>query len=323
MSFAQLATREAAIRQSLLLAPLLADIPDETEEAEEPQLPVPVEPEPVRTAIYRPCNNFIQTTSVDTSILLPGEDFQITSVSNGNITSTYIREVSANRWYTVQSSATAPTGARSLQIITQTNGTNIATLVPYQTTTSATTGIVYDGTGTWTSVYTNTIYTNTYLTEVPCPSGGFKQRYRNEVKKTVKNSIKRALKLLDNFGMEKDTKIFLSGEDVEVSHPDSIFKFVITKRDYSNIIRETERPSFSIPFKLALFTKSGIFIATLCVYAENTPMLDQLFMIAMYVKTGNEEDLLRKANYSVHCRDQEVKEILALEYPFMKQKLLR
>jgi hypothetical protein len=129
--------------------------------------------------------------------------------------------------------------------------------------------------------------------------------------------------MLDNFGMEEDSKIFLNGQEVEISHPDSMFKFVITKRKYNNIISATEFPIRSVPFSLELFTKTGIHVANLCVYAEDTPMLDQLFMVAMYVKSGNEEDLLRKANFFSVSPDAELKEIIVNEIDYLKPKLLR
>lgn len=317
MSFAQLATREAAIKQSLLLPNIL----DEIEDTEELQLPV--QTEPIRRTIYTPCTNeIIQTTSINTNPILSGDNFQITAATHNNITSTYIRELSTNRWYELHSSTTVPNGVLTL-LIGNTNDT-ACTLIPYQTTTATTTNLMYGNTCTFTS--SNICFTNahTYLIEVNYPVHEFKpKKYNFGIKKTVKNSIKRALKLLDNFGMEEDTKIFLSGNEVEVSHPDSLFKFVITKRNYDNIIKETEQPGCSTPFRLELFTKSGIYLANLCVYAENTPMLDNLMMVVLYVKSGNEEDLLCKANYSMLTKDQEVKEIIALEYPFMKQKLLR
>lgn len=324
MSFAQLAIREAAINQSLLLAPLLADIPEEIEE--EPQLPAIVTP-PSRSTFITSDSTALITQSVDTNIILPGGEFEITSATTGNITSSYIRNIPTNRWYMVQTSATnVPTNATTLRVMTSTNSTATTIMTPYFTpTTSTTSSIIYDGTGTYTNICSGqVIYTNTYLTEVDCNIHNPNVQRRRDfgVKKLIKGSIKRALKLLDNFGMEEDTKIFLNGEAIEVSHPDSIFKFVIHKDKYNKVSAGITNAIYSTPFKLSLFTKSNIHVADLCVYAENTPMLDQLFMVAMYVKSGNEEDLLRKANYRALCQDKETKEIIVLEHPYMKQKLL-
>lgn len=179
-------------------------------------------------------------------------------------------------------------------------------------------GVLYsNGTGTIfnSSIHDNWWRENTGRIDKPKPRPG--------VKKTVRNTIKRALKMLDNFGMEEDSKIFLNGQEVEISHPDSMFKFVITKRRYDNLLARTEYPIRSVPFSLELFTKTGIHVANLCVYAEDSPMLDQLFMVAMYVKSGNEEDLLRKANFFSVSRDIELKESIVGEIDYLKPKLLR
>jgi hypothetical protein len=230
----------------------------------------------------------------------------------------------------------ARTGDNSTIIVIN-SGTNsfstntVTSNIIYSNSTSTTTNIIYpggpqiyingvlysNGTG---SVFSTSVHDNWWRENTGVCG---KVKPRPSVKKTVKNSIKRALKMLDNFGMEEDSKIFLNGQEVEISHPDSMFKFVITKRRYDNLLARTEFPIHSVPFSLELFTKTGIHIANLCVYAEDSPMLDQLFMVAMYVKSGNEEDLLRKANFFSVSRDIELKENIVGEIGYLKSKLLR
>lgn len=208
---------------------------------------------------------------------------------------------------------------RTFRVIT--SSTTATTSVSTFTTANSSSSTVIHPSTTTSTFFPTTIATYNFGAGCWISSESYKEKDR-PVKKFVKNSIKRALKLLDNFGMEEDAKIFLKGDEIEVSHPDSMFKFVITKRDYNRVLRSTEFPMKSIPFKLELFTKSGIHIANLCVYAEDTPMLDQLFMIAMYVKTGNEEDLLRKANFSSITQDKTLKEIIVSEVDYLSPKLL-
>lgn len=203
-----------------------------------------------------------------------------------------------------------------------TSSTTAITTVSTFTTANSSSSTAIHPTTTTSTFFPSIIATYNYGAGGWVSSESYKEKDR-PVKKFVKNSIKRALKLLDNFGMEEDAKIFLKGDEIEVSHPDSMFKFVITKRDYNKVLRSTEFPMKSIPFRLELFTKSGIHIANLCVYAEDTPMLDQLFMIAMYVKTGNEEDLLRKANFFSVTQDRKLKEIIVSEVEYLRPKLLR
>ena len=135
----------------------------------------------------------------------------------------------------------------------------------------------------------------------------------------AKSSIKRALKLMDNVGLGGDVKVFLGGQEIEVSHPDSLFKFVI-KRPRS-IIDRTVNPGYSTPYSLSLFTKSNVHIADLCVYMKNTPVLDQVLALSMYIKSGSEDLILAQANWSKLTKDVEACEILSLEYPPLRSKL--
>lgn len=303
MSFLRLAEREAEITQTMLLANIF---PEET-----PDLPVPVinpESEPVpavaglialpnNTAIQLPTNGTTRIYTNATGIYVIDGTIGPDQIQTNRIwVNTSATTSSSVTWPYFQEGTATTTGT----CITQT------TLAVYQTENG---NFVYYNGNPQVPVYT----TGRVI--------GGRSRPR-EVKKPVKNSIKRALKLLDNFGMEEDTKIFLKGDEIEVSHPDSSFKFVLTKRRYNNIIERTERPGHGTPFGLELFTKTGIHIANLCVYAVDTPMLDQLFMVAMYVKSGNEEDLLREANFFGITQDKALKELIVSEVDYLEPKLL-
>lgn len=303
MSFLRLAEREAEITQSMLLANIFPD--------EIPDLPVPViEPDP---APATPNTGLIALPN-NTTIQLPSNG---TTRIYTNATGIYITD-----------GTIGPDQIQTNRIWVNTSATSTSSVTwPYfQEGTASTTGTCITQTtiGVYHTDNGNFVYYNgnpcipVYTTgRIVC--GKSKPR---EVRKPVKNSIKRALKLLDNFGMEEDTKIFLKGDEIEVSHPDSLFKFVLTKRRYNNIIERTERPGHGTPFGLELFTKTGIHIANLCVYAVDTPMLDQLFMVAMYVKSGNEEDLLREANFFSITQDKALKELIVSEVDYLEPKLL-
>lgn len=140
------------------------------------------------------------------------------------------------------------------------------------------------------------------------------------VKKSTKQSIKRALKMMTGLGFEEEARIFLRGDTVEVSHPDSMLKFVIKKYSGS-LIRRTEHPGYSTPYELQLYTKGDVHVANLCVYIEETPILDQVLGVAMFIQSGSEEIILSQANWSSLNRDMELREILALEYPYLEKKL--
>ena len=198
--------------------------------------------------------------------------------------------------------------------------------------TSVIVGNTYTGTGS--TIYypndgTNSFYitngtnatgiVNLYYTTT-CNNQPTKIKRGPLIKKSVKNSIKRALNLLSDFGMEEDTKIFLGGETIEVSHPDSIFKFVLKKRR-NTLLYFTEHSSHSTPFELSLYTKNGVYLANLCVVLDKSPILDIVFGIAAFVKSGNEEEILSKANFNQVTQDKKIRELVANEYPFLRKKL--
>ena len=306
MSFLRLAERETEITQTMLLANIFSE--------STPDLPVPViDPEP-EVPVVNPTATGLIALPNNTTIQLPTNCVTHVYV---NTTGIYITEgtigsdqIQTNRIWTNSSAVTSTLDIHPWyqQGTSSTTGTSIT-----QTTVS-----VYETTNGTFVYYNGNPHIPVYTTGRMI---GGKSRLE-KVKKPVKNSIKRALKLLDNFGMEKDTRIFLKGDEVEISHPDSLFKFVITKRKYNSIIERTERPGYSVPFSLELFTKTNIHIANLCVYAIDTPMLDQLMMVAMYVKTGNEEDLLREANFFSITQDKALKELIVSEVDYLEPKLL-
>jgi hypothetical protein len=137
----------------------------------------------------------------------------------------------------------------------------------------------------------------------------------------AKGSIKRALKLMDNVGFGNDIRVFLGGDSVEVSHPDSLFKFLLTKSKYIGLIDKTISPGFSTPYSLQLYTKTDVHVANLCVYLENTPVLDQILAVSMYIKSGDEESILKTANWSSICNDEEICHELIEVYPALESKL--
>lgn len=195
-------------------------------------------------------------------------------------------------------------------------------LAPTHTTPTASTWVQFDATAGW-RIVSNGNFRTAELTEAD------RERMRTiEILrkardfKKAKPSIKRALRLMANFGMEEDVRVFMSGGRIEVSHPDSLFKFVIEKGKKS-LIEHTVRPGFSTPYTLSLYTKSDVHVANLCVYLRDTPVLDQILAISMFIKTGNEEEILKKANFFSLSDDLETRSIISLEKPELSRKLLR
>ena len=191
-------------------------------------------------------------------------------------------------------------------------------------TTSTSTGIYWNGMSDTFFVYANG------FVETPEQTAAREARQarwrreearrRAERERKARGAIKRALKLMDGVGFGKDVRVFLGGDEVEVSHPDSPLKFVIQKYRGS-LIDRTVAPGYSTPYELSLYTKCNVHVADLCVYMKDTPVLDQVLALAMFVKSGNEEMILAQANWRFLTDDMETREILALEYPGLEKKL--
>ena len=220
---------------------------------------------------------------------------------------------------------------RVCQTATTSTFTNIRFQNTWYTPTTCATGIsLYTGTtSTGISLYTGTTSTGMIGSNYIYYTGGtfddsvrpWKPKRGPVVKKSIRSSIKKALNLISNFGMEEDVRIFLGGETIEVSHPDSLFKFVMERKKYPNILRATEYGSYSTPFDLSLYTKTDIHIANLCVLIKDTPVLDVLLSIALFIKSGNEQELLSKANFNSLTRDIDLRKALALKNPYLESKL--
>jgi hypothetical protein len=135
----------------------------------------------------------------------------------------------------------------------------------------------------------------------------------------VRSAIKKGLKLITGLGFADEIKCFMGGSGIEVSHPDSEFKFVLTKD--RNLLEATRRPGYSTPYKLELYTKTNVFISKLCVYMEDTPVLDQVLGMMMFVKSGDEDLILRKANYPGLTSNMQIRDELSQKYPHLSDKL--
>lgn len=146
-------------------------------------------------------------------------------------------------------------------------------------------------------------------------------RRRSAQVQTAKSAIKRALKLMDNVGFGNDVRVFLGGDTVEVCHPDSMFKFLLSKHR-NNLIERTIHPGVATPYKLELYTKTDVHVANLCVYMVDTPILDQILALSMFIKSGDENHILETANWSCIIDDPVLLQSIALQAPSLSRKLL-
>lgn len=121
----------------------------------------------------------------------------------------------------------------------------------------------------------------------------------NEMRKQAKSALKKASQLFMSMGKAKELNLFVSGNEVTLSHPESQLKFVVRSLGTEDwlIRRSVSEFTAHTPFELALYTKSDVFIGNLCVYFSESPVLDQILALSMYIDTGEEELILEKANF--------------------------
>jgi hypothetical protein len=150
-----------------------------------------------------------------------------------------------------------------------------------------------------------------------------KKRLLLENKRPVRGAIKKICKLFAQFKQEDNLRLFVSGSEVELSHPDSTFKFVLRPLGEPGWLEDrSAKGQAHTPYDLAILTKDDVFIAKLCVYFTDTPVLDQLLALALFVQSGDELRVLETANFFgfSESRGTKAKETLLAAYPSLGMK---
>lgn len=271
----------------------------------------------------------IATLPVAPPLNIPSDGSLQTVPSGANSPNRVLYYTVGSSYFSCTSATTAPviyTGSTSSSFVTQgflSGGGYLVSASSTTTTTSVASSVCASSTCTWI------VIDNMYVQAPPSEEQQrqletWRRRQQVLLSRKVglaKSSIKRALRLMANFGMEEDARIFLSGSTVEVSHPDSLFKFCLQKSDHRSLIHNTHSPGHMIPYNLALCTKSNVHVADLCVVMDQTPVFDQILALCMFVRSGNEEEILQTANYSNRLRDANLRQFLCEQLPYLKSKL--
>lgn len=203
--------------------------------------------------------------------------------------------------------------------------TGMATIT---STSNTWTNVVTTGTGNMVTYCTSgtsnwIVYGSEFRGFSPEEAARQKRQYERSQRGRItkaRSAIKKALKLIDNIGFGDEIRIFIGGDEIVIDNPDSIFKFVL-KRGTHRIVEKTISPGFSTPYSLELLTKDDVHVANLCVYIKDTPVLDQVLAIAMYIKSGEEEDVLTKANWFNRTDDDGVRRLVHEYNPKFGRKL--
>jgi len=137
----------------------------------------------------------------------------------------------------------------------------------------------------------------------------------------IRGAIKKSLALLSRFGRQREVQLLVSGQRAVLSHPDSPFKLELVPHFAGWLEERTRRPGGSAPFEIHLLTKDNVQLSRLCVLFADTPVLDQLLALSLYVDTGNEMELLEKANWFGVSNEGQTRSLLETHAPNLLKKL--
>lgn len=124
-------------------------------------------------------------------------------------------------------------------------------------------------------------------------------RFSKKEVRSARGAIRKVLKLFERSGNTEAVRAFVSGGEVEVSHPSSPFKFVLKPYTHTAgwLIERTNTQFAHSPMNIMLMTKENVHLANLCVYVSETPVLDQVFAFMLYIHSGEEDVILSAANW--------------------------
>jgi uncharacterized protein YejL (UPF0352 family) len=117
-----------------------------------------------------------------------------------------------------------------------------------------------------------------------------------KVAKNDKRVLQRQINLLESVISFNDTKCFLSGECITLVSDFTGIKYRFKLKKNPTIKDLNNGRHFSTPYILDIFDRNDIYLSSLCVYIKDTPILDQLFAMIAYIRSGEEKKLIETAN---------------------------
>jgi hypothetical protein len=144
-------------------------------------------------------------------------------------------------------------------------------------------------------------------------------KVQNALRKKARGAVKKVSKLFSSFGQEENLRLFVSGQEITLSHPDSKLKFVVRAlQEKGWLLDRSIRGNDHTPYDLSVYTKDDVFVTRLCVYFQDSPVLDQVLALTMFVESGSEMDVLKKANWFSH--NMQVEKTIVEWYPELDEK---
>lgn len=148
-------------------------------------------------------------------------------------------------------------------------------------------------------------------------------RIRKTLRQRARAAVKKATKLFETLGQRDNLSLFVSGHEVRLSNPDSPFVFIVKPLNIQGWLEDrTQKGRSHTPYELTVLTRDDVFLTNLCVYFNDTPVLDQLLALTLFITSGDELKLLKTANwYGQQDWTPERRQMVLQAYPELEDRL--
>ncbi len=121
------------------------------------------------------------------------------------------------------------------------------------------------------------------------------KQYQFEIQNNAKKALKKGIKKFSNLFGKENINSFINGDGFIVEG--KLYNWQFRQKNDVSLIKMTHQPLRGhIPYSLKLLTKDNVVIADCCVYvSENTPIIDQLITIVLYIQ-HDEAELFKNCN---------------------------
>lgn len=111
-----------------------------------------------------------------------------------------------------------------------------------------------------------------------------------------KKALKRGVKLFQRMFGEEDIRGFLKGHEFIVQGRELNYR-ISPHPNVDLIAHSATGKSYHIPYRLEILNPDNVVLAEGCVIFQDTPVIDQIIGLMMYVKTNQERTLLETTNF--------------------------
>lgn len=119
---------------------------------------------------------------------------------------------------------------------------------------------------------------------------------KSKAEKYARKAISRGLRTLKSFIGDKDVRLFNTEEGFMIEAGLFNYRF---RKSHTSLIQHTMNPiSYHIPYDLIVVSKqTNLELANLCIYFDETPIIDQVISTVLFLQTGKEKEILETGNF--------------------------